>query len=165
MNTRGWMWLVVLGLVGMVTAGCATMMAEKPTLYERLGGKEEIHKLVDDFVGRLAKDPSFEARFTNSPRLKRYLDAKMPPPTARALALAPLQAHLAEQICEAAGGPCGYVGKSMNEAHAGMGITSAEFDATVKHFVASLDKFKVPEDAKTELLAILGSLKKDIVEK
>jgi hypothetical protein len=35
----------------------------------------------------------------------------------------------------------------------------------VQHLVASLDKFKVPEAEKTELLAVDGSLKADIVEK
>jgi hypothetical protein len=36
---------------------------------------------------------------------------------------------------------------------------------TVKHLVATLDKFKVPDKEKGELLAIASSLKVDIVEK
>jgi hypothetical protein len=34
-----------------------------------------------------------------------------------------------------------------------------------KHLTASFDKFKVPEKEKGELLALVASLKKDIVEK
>jgi hypothetical protein len=35
----------------------------------------------------------------------------------------------------------------------------------VKHLVATLDKFKVPQKEKDEVLAMVSSLKKDIVEK
>ena len=167
MNGRGWIRLVVLGLIGMVTAGCATMMAERPTLYERLGGKEAIHALVDDFFARVAADPSLKARlnFKESARTKAFIARGLPPPLAEAQTVGTLKVYLTEQICEATGGPCSYVGKNMKEAHAGMGITGAEFDTVVKHLVASLDKFKVPAEEKNELLALLGPLKKDIVEK
>jgi hemoglobin len=167
MNGRRWVWLVVLGVIGVVAAGCATMMAEKPTLYERLGGKEEIHKLVDDFVARVAADPMLKARFNfkESARTKALVKAGVPPPLAELQAVGTLKTYLTEQICEAAGGPCSYVGKNMKAAHAGMGISGAEFDAVVKHLIASLDKFKVPAAEKDELLALLGPLKKEIVEK
>ena len=167
MNGGRWVWLVVLGVTGMVAAGCATMMAEKPTLYERLGGKEAIHTVVDDFVARVAADSSLKARFNfkESARTKAFIARGVPPPLAEMQAVGTLKAYLTEQICEATGGPCSYVGKDMKAAHAGMGITSAEFDTVVKHLVASLDKFKVPAEEKNELLALLGPLKKDIVEK
>ena len=167
MNRRGRIWVVALGLVSLVMTGCATLMAEKPTLYERLGGKEAIHMLVDDFVARLAADPSIKARFDfkNSPRTKELVAQRVPPPLAEMQTVGTLKAYLTEQICEATGGPCSYVGKNMKEAHAGMGITGAEFDAVVKHLVASLDKLKVPAEEKNELLGLLGPLKKEIVEK
>ena len=167
MNRARGIRLVVLGVVGMGMTGCATMMMEKPTLYERLGGKEAIHILVDDFVARVAADPSIKARFDfkSSPRTKAFVARGVPPPLAEMQAVGTLKAYLTEQICEAAGGPCSYVGKDMKAAHVGMGITSAEFDTVVKHLVASLDKFKVPAEEKNELLALLGPLKKDIVEK
>ena len=40
--------------------------------------------------------------------------------------------------------------------HAGMGITDAQFNPLVEDLVNSLDKFKVPEKEKGELLGILG---------
>ena len=46
-----------------------------------------------------------------------------------------------------------------------MGITNAEWDAAAKHLIASLDKFKVPDKEKGEILAFVTSVKKDIVEK
>jgi hemoglobin len=53
----------------------------------------------------------------------------------------------------------------MKTAHAGLGITEKDWDVSVKHLVATLDKFSVPAKEKDELLGALGSLKKDIVEK
>ena len=131
--------------------GCNTMESVGHTtadksLYERLDGKPAITAVVDDFVGRVAADPRINGRFaaTDIPRLKMLL---------------------VEQICQASGGPCTYTGRSMKATHAGMGVSSADFDALVGDLVATLNKFKVPEREKNELLAALGPMKGDIVER
>ena len=127
-------------------AACSTPM--KPmadqSLYQRLGGKEAIAAVVDDFIGNVAADARINKRFANAniPRLKMLL---------------------VEQICAASGGPCTYTGRDMTTAHTGMNIQSAEFDALVEDLVKSLDKFKVPDKEKGELLGILGPMKPDIV--
>ena len=72
---------------------------------------------------------------------------------------------LVEQICQASGGPCTYTGRSMKSTHAGMGVSSGDFDALVGDLVTTLNKFKVPEREKNELLGALGPMKRDIVEK
>jgi len=141
-------WISLLGVV-LLTASCASMsqqsVADK-SLYERLGGKEAITAVVDDFVGRVAADNRINGFFAkaNVPRLKT---------------------QLVNQICEASGGPCKYTGPDMKTAHRGMGIPSAAFDALVGDLVATLDKFKVGEREQKELLAALGPMKNDIVEK
>jgi hemoglobin len=53
----------------------------------------------------------------------------------------------------------------MKTVHRGMGVTNAHFDALVGDLVATLNKFKVPEQEKNELLAVLGPMRKDIVER
>jgi hemoglobin len=115
-----------------------------PSLYERLGKKDAITAVVDDFVGRVGNDTRINGKFANAniPRLKMLL---------------------VEQICAASGGPCTYTGRDMKTTHAGMGVTGEEFDALVGDLVASLNKFKVPEREKNELLSALGPMKKDIV--
>ncbi len=142
---RFWMGLLIL----MLTAGCAPMalpgMADK-SLYERLGGKEAITAVVDDFVGRVAADNRINGFFAK---------ANIPP----------FKMQLVNQICEASGGPCKYTGSDMKTVHRGMGVTNAAFDALVGDLVATLDKFKVGEREKKELLGVLGPMKKDIVEK
>jgi truncated hemoglobin YjbI len=52
----------------------------------------------------------------------------------------------------------------MRETHDGMGVTAGEFDALVADLVETLNQFQVPSTEQQELLAILGSLRGDIVE-
>jgi hemoglobin len=129
-------------------SACSTPMKpmQDQSLYQRLGGKEAITAVVDDFVGNVAADARINKRFANAniPRLKTLL---------------------VEQICAASGGPCTYSGRDMVTAHTGMNIQSAEFDALVEDLVKSLDKFKVPAREKGELLGALGGMKPAIVNK
>ena len=114
------------------------------TLYERLGGHDAIDAVIDDFVARCAGDDRINGKFarTDIPRLSQMLQ---------------------DQVCMASGGPCTYAGRSMSETHDGMGVTAGEFDALVGDLVGALDKFKVPEREKGELLGILAPLRSDIV--
>ena len=52
----------------------------------------------------------------------------------------------------------------MKETHAGMGVTSGEFDALVQDLVASLDQFDVSKGDQGELLGVLAPMKAYIVE-
>jgi hemoglobin len=53
----------------------------------------------------------------------------------------------------------------MKDAHHGMGISTADFNALVEDLQTSLNKFKVPAKDQGDLLAVLGPMKGDIVEK
>jgi hemoglobin len=147
---RPFRYLGWLTLIGSIAAGCATYgstpMTTQKSLYDRLGGKPAIQAVVDDFVGNVAGDVRINGYFAkaNVPRLK---------------------AQLVDQICEASGGPCKYTGQNMKDAHRGMGVSGPAFDALVEDLVKTLDKFKVPEKEKGELLSVLGPMKKDIVER
>ncbi|MEO8290271.1 MAG: group 1 truncated hemoglobin [Gaiellaceae bacterium] len=115
------------------------------SLYERLGGIEAITAVVDSFVARDAGDDRINSKFerTDVPRLKKML---------------------VDQVCEAAGGPCTYTGRNMQEAHDGMAVTAGEFDALVENLVATLEEFNVPQPEQDELLGLLGPMREDIVE-
>ncbi len=76
-----------------------------------------------------------------------------------------LRQHVVDQLCEATGGPCYYFGRSMKTVHAGLGITEFDWQITVKHLMATLDKFKVPDKERSEIPAMFAGLKIDIVEK
>lgn len=121
----------------------------KKSLYERLGGYNAIAAVTDDFVGRLIADKQFERFFAG-----HSTDSKKR-----------IRQHIVDQLCAAAGGPCVYTGRTMKDSHAGLGISEAEWDAAAKHLVATLDKFKVGDAEKKDLLAFVTSLKADIVDK
>lgn len=122
----------------------------EPPLYDRLGGITAIQGVVDEFVKNCARDARIKAFFTaTAADPKRLLAFKN---------------RLTDQICEAAGGPCTYTGKSMKEAHKNMHISDDHFDALVEDLVKALDHFKVGEIEKNELLAKLAPMRADIVE-
>lgn len=142
-------------IIGLVLSLLLTMSAtaiaasQEKSLYERVGGYNALAAVVDDFIVRLVTDKQFEKFF-----IGQSTDSKKR-----------IRQHILDQFCAATGGPCVYTGREMKSSHAGLGITNAEWDAAAKHLVASLDKFKVPEKEKSEILAFVTSLKKDIVEK
>ena len=115
------------------------------SLYDRLGGKDAIVAVVDDFVARCAGDDRVNAKFgrTDIPRLKMML---------------------VDQVCEASAGPCTYTGRDMKETHTGMGVTKGEFNGLVDDLVATLDQFDVPKPEQQELLGLLAPMQPDIVE-
>jgi hemoglobin len=122
-----------------------TMTAPTKSLYDRLGGQPAVSAVVDDFAGRVLADTRINKKFAKSDATR-------------------LVAMLKSFVCSATGGPCKYTGLSMKESHHNMGVTDAEFGALVEDLVASLDKFNVPAQEKSELLGALGPLGPDIVE-
>jgi len=123
--------------------------AAAPSLYKRLGGYDAIAAVSDDFIARLAGDK----------QVNRFLVGLSENSKQR------LRQLVVDQLCAATGGPCVYLGRDMKTAHKGLGITQSDWDLSVQHLVAALDKFKVPQKEKDDLLAIASSLKPDIVEK
>ncbi len=53
----------------------------------------------------------------------------------------------------------------MKTTHKGLGITESDWTVMSGHFVETLTKFNVPKKEQDELLAIVATTKKDIVEK
>lgn len=128
---------------------CITVFAaDSPSLYARLGGYDALAAVTDDFIGRLVTDKSLQKFFHGHGN-----DSKMR-----------IRQLVVDQLCAATGGPCVYIGRDMKSVHQGLGIAEAEWNAAVGHLVATLDKFKVPEKEKAEVLAAISSLKGDIVE-
>ncbi len=115
------------------------------SLYDRLGGEKAISAVVDDFAGNVLADTRVNKKFADSDPTR-------------------LVTNLKAFMCMATGGPCQYTGLNMKDAHKHMGVTAGEFGAVVEDLVKTLDKFKVPEKEKNELLSALGGMKGDITE-
>ncbi len=150
MSRKTLTYLAVLLLAAAAVAGCAQMKptAREASLYQRLGGYDAVAAVVDDFMARMAADP----------QLKRFFEGADPAGLRRTRQL------IVDFVCNATGGPCFYTGRSMKATHAGMGIAESDWKAAAGHLRATLAKFKVPAKEAGEVMALVGSLKKDIVE-
>jgi len=134
-----------------LTFGLATStpaLAQDKSLYERLGGYDAISAVVDDFAPKLFNDPVVGKRFFGMSNDSRE----------------GFRQKNKNLVCIATGGPCKVISRPAAVTHGGLGIKSSEFNIVVNHLVDSLNKFKVPEKEQKELLAIVGSLRPDIVE-
>ena len=119
------------------------------TLYERLGGYNGISPVVDNFEDRLFVDPKVGKYFVGMGTDTREL----------------FKQKTTNLVCNVTGGPCKVISRSAKTTHAGLGITDAEFDIVVGHLSEALDKYKVPVAEHKELMTIIETLRKDIVEK
>src|SRR5262245_17136259 len=97
-----------IALVIALLPAAGSVQAQQKSLYDRLGGKAAITAVVDEFVTKVAADG----------RINHFFAATASNPAQ----LAAFKGKLVDQICQAAGGPCKYMGKDMKAAHAGMGI-------------------------------------------
>ena len=142
--------IVVFALLALF--GCAGTMHEKPTpapagkdaLYRELGGTPGITSVVDVFLPRINGDARINTLFhdVDHDDLRRLV---------------------IEQLCAATGGPCTYTGRSMEEAHSGLNLTDADFNAFVEDLIAAMDQRKVPKTSQKKLLGLLAPMKPQIV--
>ena len=126
-------------------------MEPQPTsLYERLGGIYSIATVVDDFIDRIMVDDRLNA----NPRVNEA-HHRVSPPGFKYL--------VTEQLGEASGGPQRYTGRSMEDSHPHLLITADEWDAFIDDLNQTLDKFEVPQQERSEVLAIIESTRDAIV--
>lgn len=127
-----------------------TSMPDAPSLYESLGGVYAIAAVVNDFIDRVMDDPILNA----NPKVDE---------AHHRVSRAGFKYLVTEMVCWATGGPQQYTGKTMKESHQDLAITEAEWQAFLRDFDATLDKFQVPPAERRELHAIVASTKGDIV--
>jgi hemoglobin len=114
------------------------------SLYERLGGAEGIARIVDDVW----------INHTSNPKIKQRYAASDPDNVKRLVR---------EFFGSGIGGPEVYTGKNMLAAHKGMNINDTEFVAVCDDVLSALEKNKVGQKEKDEVLCILYSMKAEIV--
>jgi hemoglobin len=138
--------VIIFAMALTILTACAPSPSKPAhaSLYRELGGTEGITHVVDIFLARVDKDLRINLFFEKT-------DHK----DLRDLVIA--------QFCEASGGPCKYIGRSMEESHSGLNLTDADFNAFVEDLVLSLDEVKVPKTTQDKLLALLGPMKPQVV--
>ena len=128
----------------------AAPAAAIPSLYERVGGINNIAVLLDDVIERSYVSEVFRANPRIEEAHKRFPKAVY---KFNATALA----------CMVMGGPQKYTGRSVKEAHKDLQVTEMEWKELITIFRESMNGFKVPEKEQNEVIAILESTKGDVV--
>lgn len=114
-------------------------------LYQALGERNGIARVIDYLLVHVVDDPRIGRHFSDS-NLER------------------LHRALTDQICQLSGGPCVYQGDSMQDVHAGMQLTSADFNALVEHLVLAMEARGITTGAQNRLLKILAALRPQVIE-
>ncbi len=119
------------------------------SLYERLGSASGIAALVDDIVEAHMKNPTIKARF-----LPTLDDPEH---------LAVVKGHLRNFLGAGSGGPEKYKGRSMPAAHRGMNISPGEYLSAIDDIMSTLEKHRIDEQTRKDVLAIAYSLKNEMI--
>jgi hemoglobin len=114
------------------------------SLYERLGGAEKIASIAADIVARHRVNPLIKTRFEDSD-------------------YAALTKNVADFFSMGSGGPANYEGRDMPTAHKGMNLNERELVTTLDDVLAALDAHEVDPVSRNEVLAILWSLKDEVL--
>jgi len=124
--------------------------ASEDTLCHRLGGSDAISAVVKSFLMKMRKD--------DADKLGRFWLHRGADGVAREEQL------IVDFVQEATG--CGrmYVGRSMIDAHRGMGLSAKDWDRTVGFLRTTMTEFKVSPDLQTEVVTLVGSTRGSIVE-
>jgi hemoglobin len=120
--------------------------APAASLYDRIGGRAGLERIVPDVVRLHLENPVCGARFRA---------ARTPPEELARLAI--------EFFATGLGGDGTYDGRSMPEAHAGMGVTEAEYVAVLDDILAALQRHGIGEQEQAELLYIAYGMKSEII--
>ena len=121
-----------------------TTTMQKLTLYERLGGETGVRKIVNDVLDKNSNNPLIGYHFRNIDMDK-------------------LKQLVFEFFSMGTGGPHQYTGRDMRTSHTGMNINEEEWASATDDTVLALDNNGVGQEEKNEVIAILESLKGDIV--
>ncbi|KTG07647.1 globin [Haloprofundus marisrubri] len=114
------------------------------TIYRRIGGRDAVETVVNDFYDRVLADE----------RLVGYFEG---------MEMEQLRAHQVQFVSSVAGGPVEYSGENMREAHAHLDITEADFDAVGVHLERALRENGVGDDDVESIMDEVVALKDPIL--
>lgn len=122
----------------------APVHPELAGVFEDFGGRPGLDALMDEFMTVLLDDPRMRPFFekADQARVKR---------------------QLSEQFCAILGGGCVYSGRDMVEAHAGIAIDRADFNALVEDLQIAMNRRGIPFRAQNRLLAVLAPMHREVI--
>ena len=114
------------------------------SLYERLGGEAKLRKIVNDILDKNYNNPDIGHHF-------RKVDMKK------------LKQLVFEFFSMGTGGPHKYTGRDMRTSHTGLNISEDDFQKGNLDVLMALEENGIGEAERNEVIAILNSLKRDVV--
>lgn len=125
-------------------ANAGAVPFEGTAMLDAFNGREGLDRIVDDMLDRSIADPRVAEIFvaTDMVRLRRTLK---------------------EQFCYILNGGCAYTGRSMQDAHADIGLQPSDMGALVEHLQQAMDAEGVPFRTQNRFLAKLAPMRRDVV--
>ncbi|MEF8785302.1 MAG: group 1 truncated hemoglobin [Haloarculaceae archaeon] len=118
-------------------------MAEE-TVYDRLGQRDGIRAVVDDFYDRLLADDELGSFFDDADMEK-------------------LRRTQTDFLCDAAGGPETYDAAPVRQAHLHIPFTPEHIQRAVELLDESLDHYDVPEDDAEVVVQAVATYEQDLL--
>jgi len=143
MSSLLWHTLKVSCLAALLSLSAA---ARADTLFEDIGGEPKLKAAVAELVNVILADERINFTFAGAD-LERF------------------KTSLYNQLCELAGGPCIYDGRSMRDVHQKLPITNTQFNALAEDLYIAFDRVGVSYRAQNRMVALLAPMQKDIVRK
>ena len=133
------------GLGRFITTKCLTAYGRNVTIYDDIGGAPAVAATVELFYDKVLADPGLSRYFTSTDMAK-------------------LREHQRQFVAAALGAPGRYEGRDMAEAHAGLAIDRAAFDAVVEHLASALAELGVSNAHIAAIAERLAPLAGEIVQ-
>lgn len=119
-------------------------MVTTGSIYDKIGGKQALTAVVDEFYRRVLADDLLAELFVDTDMEQQ-------------------RRHQVAFLAYALGGPAEYEGKSMKAAHEGRGITDAHFGAVAGHLQATLQWAGVGSPELEQIMTTAASLHDEVV--
>ena len=124
-------------------------MIEK-TIFEKIGGKDAVNIAVEIFYKKVLADDRIKMFFEDINMIQQ-------------------RAHQKAFLTYVFGGSSKYDGKSLREAHKKLveqkGLNESHFNAVAENLVATLNDLNIQQDLIDEIVALLLTVKNDILNK
>ncbi len=120
-------------------------MSDTTTLYDRLGRRDGISRITRALIKNHLANPLVSNRYSQIEDMDR------------------VEHNVIDFFCAGAGGPESYTGRDMLSTHRGMNINEQEFVAVIDDAMAAMETCEVAAAVRGEVLAILWSLKPEVI--
>ena len=121
------------------------MSDNNTTLYERLGNRDGITRITRELIKNHLANPLVSTRYGQIKDMDR------------------VERNVIDFFCAGTGGPETYAGKDMLNTHRGMNVSEQEFVSVIDDAMAALQTCGVDTPVRNEVLALLWSMKPEVI--